>query len=115
MAGRSPPPTRHTSAPAPTSLPKELLKACFVLVRRDGAQLPLAPAYDGPYRVLEWSTHFFLLQIGERTDMVHTLPLKPARTPADTEPARPPRRDAPKCRRHLSARRPSGHKGSRDR
>jgi hypothetical protein len=25
---------------------------------------PLAPVYDGHYRVLERSTHFFLLQIG---------------------------------------------------
>jgi hypothetical protein len=32
-----------------------------------------------------WSSHFFLLQIGERTDKVSTLCLKPARTPDGTE------------------------------
>jgi hypothetical protein len=95
MAGRSPPPPRHNSTPAPTSLPEELLLARFVLVRRDGAQPPLAPIYDNPYRVLERSTHFLLLQIGERTNKVSTLRLKPARTPADTEPAQPPRRGHP--------------------
>jgi hypothetical protein len=69
--------------------------ARFILVRRDGAQLPLSPIYDGPYRVLERSTHFFLLEMGDRTDKVSTLRLKAARTPADTEPAKPLRRGCP--------------------
>jgi hypothetical protein len=60
-----------------------LLLARFVLVRRDGAQPPLSPIYDGPYRVLERSTHFFVLEMGDRTDKVSTLRLKVARTPAD--------------------------------
>jgi hypothetical protein len=77
MAGGPPPPTRHNSAPAPSTLPEELLLvARFVLVRRDGAQPPLSPVYDGPYRVVERSTRFFLLQIGDRTDKVSTLRLK---------------------------------------
>jgi hypothetical protein len=95
MAGRLLPPTRHNSAPAPSTLPEELMLARFVLVRRDGVQPLLSPAYDGPYRVLERSTHFFLLKIGDRTDKVSTLCLKAARTPADTEPAKPPRRGRP--------------------
>ncbi len=49
MTGRPPPPTRHNSAPAPSTRPEELLLARFVLVRRDGAQPPLLPIYDGPY------------------------------------------------------------------
>jgi hypothetical protein len=62
MTGRPPPPpTRHNSAPAPSTLPEELLLAPFVLARRDGAQPPLSTVHDGPYRVLERSTHFFLL------------------------------------------------------
>ncbi len=80
---------------APSTLPEALLLARFVLVRRDGAQPPLSPVYDGPNRVLERSTHFFLLEMGERTDKVSTLCLKAARTPADTEPAKPPRRGRP--------------------
>ena len=83
MSGRPPPPARHNAAPAPSTLPEELLLARFVLVRRDGAQPPLSPIYDGPYRVLERSTHFFLLEMGDRTDKVSTLRLKAARTPAD--------------------------------
>jgi hypothetical protein len=71
------------------------LLARFVLVRRDGVQPPLAPIYDSPYCVLEWSTHVFLPQIEERTDKVSTLRLKPARMPADTEPAQPPCRGCP--------------------
>jgi hypothetical protein len=92
MTSRPPPPTRHNPAPAPSTLPEELLLARFVLVRRDGAQPLLSPIYDGPYRVLERSTHFFL---GDRTDKVSTLRLKAARTPADTEPAKPPHRGRP--------------------
>ncbi len=95
MTSRPPQPTRHNSALAPSTLPEELLLASFVLVCRDGAQPPLSPIYDGPYRVLERSTHFFLLEIGDRTDKVSTLRLKAARTPADTEPAKPPRRGRP--------------------
>jgi hypothetical protein len=63
MTSRPPPPTRQNSAPAPSTLPEELLLARFVLVRRDSAQPPLSLIYDGPYRVLERSTHFFLLEI----------------------------------------------------
>jgi hypothetical protein len=105
MTGRPPPPARHYAAPAPSTLPEELLLARFVLVRRDGAQPPLSPIYDGPYRVLERSTHFFLLEMGDRTDKVSTLRLKAARTPADTEPAKPRAGVAPLRRRHLPARR----------
>ncbi len=95
MTGRPPPPTRHNAAPAPSTLPEELLLARFVLVRKDGAQPPLSPIYDGPYRVLERSTHFFLFEMGDRTDKVSTLRLKVARTQADTKPAKPPRRGRP--------------------
>jgi hypothetical protein len=94
MAGRPPPPTRHNLAPAPSTLPEELL-ACFLLVRRDGAEPQLSPFYDEPDRVLERSTYFFLLEMGKRTEKVSTLCLKAARTQADTEPAKPARRGRP--------------------
>ncbi len=45
--------------------------------------------------MLERSTHFFLLEMGDRTNKVSTLRLKAAPTPADTEPAKPPSRGRP--------------------
>jgi hypothetical protein len=53
------------------------------------------PDLEVPYRVLERSTHFFLQEMGVGTDKVSTLRLKAARTPADTEPAKLPRRGRP--------------------
>jgi hypothetical protein len=93
MTSRLPP--RHNSAPGPSTLPEELLLARFVLVRQDSVQPLLSLVYDGPYRVLERTTHFFFLEMGDRTDKVSTLRLKVAQTPADTEPAKPPRRGRP--------------------
>jgi hypothetical protein len=49
MTGRPPPLARHNAAPATSTLPDELLLARFALVRRDGAQPPLSPIYDGPF------------------------------------------------------------------
>jgi hypothetical protein len=49
MTGRPPPPAWHNAAPAPSTLPEELLLARFILVCRDSAQPPLSPIYDGPY------------------------------------------------------------------
>jgi hypothetical protein len=57
--------------------------------------IPPPTLHTGPSLVLELSTHFFLLQIGERTDKVSMLRLKPAQTPADTELAQLPRRGRP--------------------
>jgi hypothetical protein len=106
---RCPPPlTRHNSAPAPSTLPEELLLARFVLVRR-------CPQSDGPYRVLERSTHFFLLEIGDRTDKFSMLHLKAARTPADTEPAKPPRRGHPVAQAPPVCAPPPSPRGRRDR
>jgi hypothetical protein len=51
LNNRTPPPADHHNRPGPLSLPEELLLTRFVLVRRDGAQPPLSPMYDGPYYV----------------------------------------------------------------
>ncbi len=77
-----------------------------------------SPVYDGPYLVLERSTHFCLLEIGERTNKVSTHRLKAARTPADMEPAKLLRRGRPIAQavmRHLSTRRRRLSGGGRDR
>jgi hypothetical protein len=108
MICHPPPPTRHNSAPAPSTLPEELLLARFVLVRRDGAQPPLSPIYASPYRVLEQSAHFFLLEMGDRTDKVSTLRLKAART--RSQPSRRARA-TPLHRRHLSVQRCRNSRG----
>ncbi len=67
------------------NLPELLLLTCFVLVYIDCAQLPVTPLYGRPFSVLEWSTHFFLLKLGDRTNKVSMLHLKLAWTLADTE------------------------------
>jgi hypothetical protein len=95
LNNRPPPPADHHNRPGPLSLPEELLLTRFVLVRRDGAQPPLSPMYDGPYLVLERSLRFFKLQVGTRQDTVSTLRLKPCRSPPDVQPAVPPRRGRP--------------------
>jgi hypothetical protein len=75
---------------APEDLPADLLHAEVVLVLNDGHVPPLAPLYDGPYRVLTRSRNFFRLQMGDRTDTVSTSCLKPCLDPA-AAPAGPPR------------------------
>jgi hypothetical protein len=115
VTGRRPPPTRYNSAPAPSTLPEELLLARFVLVHRDGAQPLLSPVYDGPYRMLERSTHFLLLEMGERTDKVPTLRLKAAPTTAGTEPAKPLCRGHPIAQAPPVHALPPTHGGGRDR
>jgi hypothetical protein len=95
IAGCTPLPTAHHALPAPSSLPEELLLARFVLVLRDGVHPPLSPAYDGPFAVLEWSSHFFKLQMGPRADTVLVHHLKPCRAPEDTPVAVPPHHSGP--------------------
>jgi hypothetical protein len=95
LNNRPPPSADHHNRPGPLSLPEELLLTRFVQVRRDGAQPPLSPMYDGPYLVLERSLRFFKIQVGTRQDTVSTLRLKPCRSPPDAQPAVPPRRGRP--------------------
>jgi hypothetical protein len=51
----------------------------------------MAPAYDGPYLVLEHSPHTFWLQLGDKTDVVATARLKAAILPPDAAAAEPRR------------------------
>ena len=95
LCNRTPPPADHHNRPGPLKLPEELMLTRYVLVRRDGAQPPLSPMYDGPYLVLERSLRFFKLQVGTKQDTVSTLRLKPCRSPPDVQPAVPPRRGRP--------------------
>jgi hypothetical protein len=56
---------------------------------------PLAPAYDGPYLVLELSPHMFRLQVGDKVDVVTTARLKAPVLSPDTAAAAPPRHGHP--------------------
>jgi transposase InsO family protein len=87
-----------STATAASALPPALLHARMVFVRRDKAKPPLTPAYAGPYEVLERSSSFFKLQIGDRTDIVTTARLKAAELPATALPAVPRRRGRPPLR-----------------
>ena len=87
--------TAHHNTLLPTSLPAELLATEFVFVRKDGVKGPLAPPYDGPFRVLRRSLHSFQLQIGTWLEEISTHRLKVCRAPPDTAVAVPPRRGRP--------------------
>jgi len=102
LASRRPLATAHHSQPGLETLPEQLLLSRFVLIRRDGAQPPLSPAYDGPYLVLERSLRFFKVQLGNRVEVVSTLRLKACHTPPDTVAADPPRRGRPPTPAHAS-------------
>jgi hypothetical protein len=94
----APPPILHicpSTATGKDLIPTALLHARHVFVRRDSAKPPLAPAYDGPYLVLERSPHTFRLQLGDKTDVVATARLKAAILPPDATTAEPRRRGRP--------------------
>jgi transposase InsO family protein len=94
----APPPALHkqaSTANPSVAVPPALLHAPYVLVRHDAAKPPLAPAYDGPYHVLERSPHTFRLQVGDKVDVVATSRLKAAVLAPDAAAAAPPRRGRP--------------------
>ena len=98
MSTFTPTPSRHNTPSArqpPSTLSSDLLAADFVLVRRDGHVTPLTPLYDGPYRVLRRSPHYFQLQIGLATDNVSVHRLKAAVMPPDAQATLPPCRSRP--------------------
>ena len=98
MSGFRPVPARHNSPSVP-DLPQQIpvfLATCpMVLVRKDGHVPPLAPLYEGPYKVISRSLKTFRLQVGKRTDVVSVQRLKPAVTSDEAQPAPPPRRGRP--------------------
>ena len=80
----------------PEELPQDLLQAEHVLVWRDGfTRSPLAPRYDGPYRVKKRALHYFTLQMGDKEEKVSVHRLKAAYLPVGAEAAVLPRRGRP--------------------
>jgi hypothetical protein len=64
-----------------------------MFIRRDSHVPPLLLLYVGPYTVLRRFLHHFILQIGDKTDKVSTLQLKPC---SDSK-APPPHCPLPGC------------------
>ena len=60
-----------------------------------GHVAPLAPLYEGPYKVLARSLKTIQIQVGKRVEMVSVQRLKPAFTADDEAPVEPPRRGRP--------------------
>jgi hypothetical protein len=95
-SSQPPPPTRPlTYAQAAASVPSALLQAQFVYIRRGGVIPPLAPLYQGPYKVLGRSDKYFSVEVGGRSENVSVDRLKPHLGKADLVPALPPQRGRP--------------------
>jgi hypothetical protein len=76
--------------------PPPLPLACrqTVFVQGDGHVLALQPLYNDPYTILQHSLHHVTLQIGDKTDKVSTVRLKPCSDPT-VPPAQPRARGRP--------------------
>jgi hypothetical protein len=95
LRAMKPLPTRQLSCAEAASGLQQLQEAEFVYVRRGGVVLPLSPFYQGPYRVLERSQKFLILEVGGRTEVVSVDRLKPHLGKAPLSPALPPQRGRP--------------------
>ena len=98
MSSFQPVPPRHNTpiaAELPETIPSSLSSCPMVFIRKDGHIAPLAPLYEGPYKVLSRSLKTFQLQVGKRVETVSVQRLKPAYTADDEAPALPPRRGRP--------------------
>jgi hypothetical protein len=92
----TPIPLRSRScAEVAAELPKNLLRADFVYVRRGGVLPTLAAKYEGPYKVLERSDKFLFCKWVEKRDSVSVDRLKPYTAAGSVSPAAPPRRGRP--------------------
>ena len=88
--------SRHSKNIA--SVPKSLSTCDFVFAHRDAYRPPLAPPYDGLFRVLERGEKFFMLDISGRRDSVSVDRLKPAYIDSNEQlpVTMPQKRDRPK-------------------
>ena len=68
---------------------------CLVIIFLPGHVAPIAPLYEGPYKVLARSLKTFQLQVGKRVEIVSVQRLKLAFTVDDEAPVEPPRRGSP--------------------
>ena len=97
--------TVKTLAPVPTSqhgtkkslVPKNLLDASYVFVRRDAHKHPLQCPYDGPFKVLQTGDKTFTVSMGNSSEVITVDRLKPAHVNLSqpVQVARPARRGRP--------------------
>nr|CDS27316.1 gag pol polyprotein [Hymenolepis microstoma] len=71
-----PTPSRQDSEP--TCIHKDLSTSPFVFVRADAVKKSLQPPYDGPYKVLQHNSKYFILDHNGTKDSVSIDRLKPA-------------------------------------
>ncbi|KAF0299411.1 hypothetical protein FJT64_027859 [Amphibalanus amphitrite] len=71
-------PTAPRSAPGPVYVPRALDAATHVFVRHDAVKPPLAPPYDGPYRVVARSSKTVTVERRGRHDVIAVDRVKPA-------------------------------------
>ena len=74
----------------PQPLNRALLTVEYVFVCDDVSKPPLSPFYRGPYKVLQRSKKFFVVQIGDKSDSVSVDRLKPVISATPVIPAVPP-------------------------
>jgi hypothetical protein len=77
------------------SVPKALLTAQHVYVRRDGHKPPLSPLYEGPFAVVKGGEKYFVIKMGSKEATVSIDRLKPHLGEAAIMPADPTRRGRP--------------------
>jgi transposase InsO family protein len=93
--GEQAPVKKKSYAEAAASPPAHFAQAQYVYVRRGGCGPPLAPAYLGPFEVLQRHAKTFTLQMGSRAEVVSVDRLKAHTGPSPISPASPPVRGRP--------------------
>eukprot|EP00095_Tigriopus_kingsejongensis_P000946 maker-scaffold360_size197209-snap-gene-0.37 protein:Tk00946 transcript:maker-scaffold360_size197209-snap-gene-0.37-mRNA-1 annotation:"sjchgc06882 protein" len=88
-------PVPHHAHEIHNRVPRALLAAEHVWVRRDGKRGPLDAKYDGPYRVLQREPKWFSIDMGGSPYHVTIDRLKLARGVSPSDVAVPPRRGRP--------------------
>jgi Integrase core domain/Integrase zinc binding domain len=92
----------RTYADVVAALPKQLMEADFVYIRKGPAGGPFLPPYSGPYKVLVKKDKVFEIQVGTRVESVSVDRLKAHRGGSNVVPATPGRAAVPvrRLRRH---------------
>jgi transposase InsO family protein len=83
------------AAASQEALPKGLMDAPYVYLRRDGAKPPLSQVYEGPFAVVKRTPKVFTIRKGRQEELVSVDRLKPHLGEAAVEAADPIRRGRP--------------------